>query len=308
MTQKRVFIVSSGRTGTEFFGINVGKISDDVFSIHEPDALSISKKKRIEFYSKVKLLGWLNLLIKKPLGLYGTRALSLQRLGNKISGQKAINKFLEERKWIDQNYKFFVESNHNLFGLTKELSELDNTKLFILVRDPRDWITSMMNKGGWYDRKDMSYRLNILGFKRLTPNNVHEYHQQWNEYSKFEKLCWSWNYINNHLFRTAEKQNDNVRLFYFEDIFLNKERSKIEKMLQFIFGKDYNTIHLDKCVELMKSKINARPKDEFDDWKKWDSKTCQTLDAICGELMRKFGYGSEVEWKEKLKKEELEAI
>lgn len=50
----KFFIISSGRTGTEFFGRILNRLNDRIYSIHEPDRVSIEKRRSNELFRKFK--------------------------------------------------------------------------------------------------------------------------------------------------------------------------------------------------------------------------------------------------------------
>jgi hypothetical protein len=55
----KVFIISSGRTGTEFFGENIKKLSPNFLSIHEPDRISIEKRRLNQAFGRLLKQGFL---------------------------------------------------------------------------------------------------------------------------------------------------------------------------------------------------------------------------------------------------------
>lgn len=300
---KKIFIVSAGRTGTEFFGENMLKLSGSLYSVHEPDRLSIRKDKIKGIVQKIKKIGFSNVVIKKFLGTHGSRNLSLQKMSGKLSQATIQKRLFEERKWVSSEVELYIEANYQLFGVIEELCNLKNSKVLLFFRDPRDWVASWMNRGTWYDEKDLLERIDLLGMKRLTPKNIDQNLPQWANYSRFQKLCWAWTEINEIFYNTCKADYSNLTYFFFEDIFVNKKINEIERLLFSLLGGMYNESVKSKFIELLKKKINTNPQDFFPQWNHWDPMLCMQLEDVCGNLMRKIGYGKENYWLEKTGKQ-----
>lgn len=301
-TVKKVFIVSAGRTGTKFFGENMSKLSGALYSIHEPDRLSIRRDRIGNNFQKIKKIGFSNAVIKKFLGTRGSRNLSLNNISGKLPRGIIQTRLLEDRKWVPSEIDLYVEANYQLFGVIEVLLNLKNSKVILFSRDPRDWVASWMNKGSWYDRKDLLTQIDLLGLKRLTPKNIGQKLPQWDNYSRFQKLCWAWTAMNGIFYNLCNANYSNLTYFFFEDIFVNKDITEIQRLLGFLMGKMYNESVLENFMELLEKKINTNPDTSFPPWTYWDPKTCIDLEDICGDLMRKLGYGKENYWFKKLGK------
>lgn len=298
----KFFIISSGRTGTEFFGRNLNRLNDRIYSIHEPDRLSIEKRRSNELFRKLKNIGFYNLLVKKSLGTSGTRNLSLHNIQKEIKLSKIIKWLYKDRKFINfKNYKFYFEANWQLFGLIPELLEIPNTKIIIIIRDPRDWVRSWMNKGSWYDNKDLMTKFNFLGFKRITPKNVGVNNKYWKHYNRFRKLCWVWNYMNNKFYEYHQDSIHDIRLFFFEDIFIKNNQDKIRDFLKYSLSEQYDNYFLQIFLKKLQTKVNKSHNKKFPEWKQWNKEYAKDLQSICGKSMKQLGYGTEPEWKQKLK-------
>jgi hypothetical protein len=297
-----IFLISSGRTGTEFFGKRLKDLSQYIYSVHEPDRLSIKKHKRKELFLKLKKLGVYNVLIMRMLGKTGTRALSLKRLNNKIDKENTIERIISDRKLLHHSYsQVYIESNWQLFGLLDTLNELRNSKIIFLFRDPRNWVMSWMNREkGWYSESDLLLRINLLGFKRITPKNVGIYNPDWKNYDRFQKLCWVWNYLNSTFYNAIDDSNPNIQYFFFEDIFTKKDPTTIKNFLKFTLNDYFNEEYVNQMLKTLNKKVNQSTTKRFPQWPNWDRKQCKDLHYFCGELMQKLGYGNEPEWLEKI--------
>ena len=51
---------------------------------------------------------------------------------------------------------------------------------------------------------------------------------------------------------------------------------------------------------ILNEKVNISKRRCFPKWRNWDSKQANVVEKYCGELMKKYGYGTEEEWKAKL--------
>jgi len=135
--------------------------------------------------------------------------------------------------------------------------------------------------------------------KRLTPKNIGQKLPQWANYSRFQKLCWAWTVMNRIFYNSCKAGYSNSTYFFFEDIFVNKNMAEIQRLLFFLLGEMYNESILDTFIELLKKKINTNPEGSFPQWTHWDPILCLQLEEICGDLMKKLGYGKENYWLKK---------
>jgi len=295
----KIFIISPGRTGTKFLAENMNKMSNSVYSIHEPDRLSIRKDGFKENIQKIKKIGFSNAVIKKLLGTHGSRNLSLNKISGKLSQATVQKRLYEDRKWIPIEIDLYIEANPQLFGLIEELLNLKNSRVLLLFRDPRDWVASWVNRGSWYDRKDILTQIDMFGLKRLTPKNIGQKLPEWKNYSRFQKLCWAWSIMNGIFYNSCKPNYSNLTYFFFEDIFVNKEATEIRRLLIFLLGEVYNDNILYNFMDLLKKKTNTNPKESFPKWTHWDPSLCVQLEYMCGNLMSKLGYGKENYWLKK---------
>src|SRR6056297_522671 len=284
----KVFIISSGRTGTKFLGNNFHKISKEFYSIHEPDRITFNKKQAGELIQKFCKQGITRPIVLKAIGYCGTRNLSLKNINKELSKKRITKRFLDDRKWFKpQDNKIYIESNHQLFGLINILITLQNSKTVIIFRDPREWVKSWMNKGSWYTSTDVLSFVDFAGFKRITPKNVGIHKTEWLGYSRFQKLCWVWNFINKCFVDEIEKNN--LSYFFFEDLFIKKDPQILRNFLTVSLGNLYNPEHSKNLSMLLHTKVNDTTIEVFPHWEKWDIALCKELQLNCGWLMQKLG-------------------
>lgn len=180
--------------------------------------------------------------------------------------------------------------------LSKKTNCSKNIKIVHLVRDPRNFVSSFMN---WKQQKLRRWILHhavpcwqptpLLSEKKGFMKRL--------GMDKFEHFCWIWNYKNT-LFRDRFL-NDNDRYYFarMEDLVdLEDGYKNISNMMKFI------GVTVPKCIieDRMRGKINRSTDTYFSDWRYWQPARAKTLDQYCGDLMRIFGYGDEVEWRKLL--------
>ena len=120
--------------------------------------------------------------------------------------------------------------------------------------------------------------------------------------SKFEKYCWYYTSVNNRAFELMEKV-PNFKVFRYEDLFNKKVRDKyFVEMLEYAstFEDGFSPAH-NYRPELLDVKIHAAAsKRLLPKWQNWNKNLVEAMDYHCGELMRRFGYGNEQQWQDKI--------
>jgi len=293
----KIFIISAGRTGTKLFGDHLEKTIPNSFSEHEPDNVDLFNFDNL--IKNIKRQSFKELFILKGLGQLGSRNISLRYLNNTFSKEKALEKIKYERRWIE-GCKFYFEANQQLYGLTNILPEIPNSKVLLFFRDPRDWVRSIINKGKAYTDKDILYKINVGGFKRISPENLDKKSENWKNYNQFQRICWVWNYINTNFYNSINGNNQNIRHYFFEDIFIKNNENTIRDFLEFALDEYFEEEYVARLQKMLQNKVNENTKQEFHKWHDWDKKHCQDLHYFCGDLMQKLGYGNETEWLEKI--------
>jgi hypothetical protein len=154
-------------------------------------------------------------------------------------------------------------------GAIKEV--FPKARLFHMVRDPRNVLRSIMGKENLGNKDPMS--------KVIFPPPNDPYHEKWAGMSRFERVCWEWQFDNRfmreripHLTRFEQMMGD---YGYFKEKFV-----------------DFLDIELTESTwsSYVHRPRNATRKYRFPHWKQWDSEMLDTLDRICGEEMAHYGY------------------
>ncbi len=284
-----IFLTSAGRTGTKFFGDLLGEMVKDAFSIHEPDVLMDFKLKS---FRQLQMFGLYNLIIGKLFNKTGIRNLSQNYLAGKIdTGQVNDAIVRHRRKYYNAiTAKMIIESYSGWYGVIPGIRRLyKNYKIVILLRDPRDWVTSNMNWGTMYGKRDWVSR---LGLGRLNPEMIGDvaYSGDWQRFSRFQKLCWAWKTIY-EIVLNSTADDANVAVVKFEDIF--KSNAKYETLgglLDSITRFSDVTFPYTIPTEILERKVNKNITYRFPQWEHWNNGLKKDLISICGTLAKKLGY------------------
>src|SRR6056297_1533956 len=166
----KTFVVSTGRTATKALAYFFANMTRRLV-MHEPPPNYF--KENIEKYQK----------------------------GNKI-----IEKFKKDRAYYMhlakmQNGKY-IELNNGLWNMVEEVVKEPNTRVLVMVRDPRTWIVSMMNRGA-YQKHDNWPRIvkQIEELKKEKP---------------LRKLMMEWNLRNKKM---MDHMNTNYLLVKYEEMY-----------------------------------------------------------------------------------------
>lgn len=302
MTKDLVFIVSGGRTATALFGEMLSQCVEDCVSIHEPDLINRNVKKTL---NNIRNFGLWHVIFGRILNRTGARVIGQKFILNKISDNQVKNYIIRSRQAYFGSIaaSLVVESNGQWWALTDHLAQVWPTaRIIMIIRDPRDWIRSWINKSGRYDQYDL---VELFPPGRLTPQKVRDvtWTSQWSSFTTLEKLAWEWSYINRRLLESYER-GGNKRLFRFEDIFSNN-RSHLIELVNYITmfpERTYRIIDMDNLAKTV-SNSSSGP---MPHWKNWDANSARSINMICGTLMKRFGYGEEEEWKKLVTKDDDE--
>lgn len=290
-----VFIVSGGRTGTKFFGTVLGDLVEGGFSVHEPDMLKDRLAAR-EVLDRISRFGFHYMVTGRLLGTRGLRPLSDRYLRGQVDLQSAALTIRRSREHYHATaeQRLVIESNSQWHGLLPPLRvAYPQARVVCIVRDPRDWITSTLNHGHRRGSRDTVER---FGQQRISPGTVGDtgWAGRWLSMSPLQRLCWDWMFITS-LLESFSQTDERARLFRFEDLFDPAQPDVRRGLLDFIAtheGKRYS-IHDPEAA--FRRRINASS-GSTPQWQHWSSGDAAFLEAMCGPLMRRHGYGHEVEW------------
>lgn len=288
-------IVSAGRTGTRFLGQTLGDVIADCVSFHEPDMLAWRRKKKLRTISR---FGIYQTLLGKLFDDAGLRAVGLKHLAGADSAQNTIESLIRHRRdfYAQQEQSLVVEAYSQWYAVLDLLPDVFmRYRVGAIIRDPRSWLASAEKWKLWWHSDDLVTRLGLL---RLRPHLVGDQAAAagWEEMAAFDRMAWSWNTINGIL--TARALSDpRVSIFRFEDLFgLTRQSHEIRRFLDFItdFGDRRYRYSLSLLME--RPQVHASQGDSSAAWQRWDRESCVQVDRLCGSLMRRWGYGVEKEW------------
>lgn len=248
LNHEYVFILSTGRCGTALI-TKILDCSDQLLVYHDPIPV-------LEYASSCAAQGEITVEAKKF-------AILASRFDHMFAKAK-------------QEGKIYVETNCRITFFAKALSELlPNSKFVHLVRDPRDFVTSGMNRQ-YYVQGSIQYQR--LSFDIET----------WREFNQLQKITTEWNVINGFIEKfKGDLTQERIITLKCEDIFRDFNASK--ELLNFISP---NLDIPDEFIEqnLMK-KINKNTCDDFPKFSKWRKSEVSSFDDVINkDLIRSYNY------------------
>ncbi|MBC7876601.1 MAG: sulfotransferase domain-containing protein [Anaerolineales bacterium] len=264
-----ILIISTGRTGTIFLSRLFADLYPDTASYHERGA-----SRPIQILTN---LHFSHLLPKSVL--------------------KSAWKLLKGSEIESCEKKFHIDANNFLYGLASLAPELyPNLKVVHIVRDPRTYVTSQLN---FSLQKWTSFIANyFVPFWQPNPFLIGEVPlSKIFGFTRFEKYCWIWNFKNRVMDGLENSSTPYLRV-RFEDLFNTSNSEEL-------FGKISEFIGLPTVTGIrdrFREPANTSSKTDFPEWPEWTHQRAAQLQSFCGERMIKYGYGSETNWLEKIKK------
>jgi hypothetical protein len=289
-----VFIVSAGRTGTQFLAKALPQMIDDCAAFHEPDTLWMDRL--WDYFSRVY---WQQV---KRHGIYHmtwgqTHAtathLATARYKGQVTDAEATAWFDRLRgRWLGEvPESIFVESNGLLWGVVDLIMErMPNAKVVMVVREPRAWIRSAVLASHFRAFKPPDY--DFLGF------SPRPYHQEpvahpkaeWARMSLPNKYAWLYGMLNESLVGTLAN-NPRAIILRYEDLFEGGgQRPAFERLLNFAssFGDGFER------QTTLRHDLVDRPMDSTREGEDANAAAYtpdeDLLQRHCGEIMRRFDY------------------
>jgi hypothetical protein len=147
-------------------------------------------------------------------------------------------------------------------------------QILILARDGRDVVRSIMQHD--------FYTETSVKDGDTSPLPQQGYFDDWEEMSRFEKVCWLWADSYTNLLESVPES----KVINFEKI-INDFDYCNEQVFSFL-GIQIGYQEWEKY--LSKKSNNAIKIHEFPHWKDWSQKNRDDFDQICGSVMNKLGY------------------
>ncbi|HZX48515.1 MAG TPA: sulfotransferase [Nitrospirota bacterium] len=173
---------------------------------------------------------------------------------------------------VAQGVKIYGEINPTLRIHCKAIKQLiPGARLFHIVRDGRDVVRSIMS------RENLGEKDPLLKLTR--PPREDAYREAWDHMSRFEKVCWQWQFDN----RFIRKNVGHHVLF-----------EKMKSDYDYFTERINNYLDIDIPEKAWYAYVN-KPQNvsrhyALPHWNKWDHKMRDDFDRICGEEMRELGY------------------
>ena len=298
-----IFLSSTGRTGTKFFGEMMSRMIDDCVSVHEPDTTRVSDWP--DWIRKMAKFGAPKMLWGQYRQRYSLGKLSTTRHRGLCGDGKAAGYVRDNRcGYIEgQRKSLYIESNHIIYGVLDLLTEVfPQSKIIWIMRDPRSWVRSAINSTAYHlygpfdwDCLNLSVRAYNFRGDPAGPD--------WHGLSKFEKYCWYYDNVNARAFELMKKVPD-FRVYRYEDLFNKELRDEyFIDMLDYAsaFGDGFSRGYRYR-PELLDIRVHAAASKRLvPRWEDWSPKTAEIMNRYCGKWMAEYGYGTESSWKEKLK-------
>lgn len=256
---KSVFILSSGRTGTKFFGEILNDF-DGVYAVHEP----------------------------KPS--YRLRMWSHAYLEERVSDQTMRSVLYHQRRKIlaRSDFKIYVESSPFITGFTRFLGDVFSNPLVIhIVRDPRDYVKSSLNHGTSTGLKFFLNKHLPFWFA-----NVEKILDKDRQLDMPLKVVGFWRIVNEHIEQNTKRYD--YHMYKFEDLFSEDKTHLYDLFKKIGVNTSFNK-NRGEYTKINKSHLNVLPS-----WSSWSDEFCAEIDLMCGDMMRKYGYGLEEEWQNKV--------
>jgi hypothetical protein len=262
-----ILIVSTGRTGTIFLSRLFADLYPAVDSHHERGSSRI-----------IQILTNLHFSHLFPK-----------------SGLKIAWKMFKGNEIESCEKGYHIDANNFLYGLASLAPELyPSLKVLHIARDPRSYVTSQLN---FSRQKWTSFIGNYLvPFWQPNPFLVGELPlHRLVRFTRFEKYCWIWDF-KNRIMETLEGSSTPYLRVRFEDLFAGKGPGQAFRQITEFFGlPDVKNIH-----GRFKEPANTSQITFFPEWHEWTAKQAVQLHSLCGVRMRKYGYGSENAWLDKI--------
>lgn len=294
--QKPIGIITSlGRTGTKFFAEFFSEVIPDITSFHEPDIFHLAPERGHsvrELITQISTVGVHNLVFKKIAGRWSIIEISDRRISGMIDDEHAIDLLIDQRKDFinNQHGRLYIESNAGFYGLIDLLpSVFENQRVIYIIRDGRDWVTSKMNWGEMYNK---SVSRKIFGHTWLTAPDYKndQYANQWEDMSRFERLCWAWAQLNRTALDATAK-NPNTKVIKFENIFYGEDRyHTLNQIMDYLL--DHPSIDITATSSTqgwLETRIH-KSSGSFPSWQNWSEDQMTVFDEFCQPLMEEMDY------------------
>lgn len=209
---------------------------------------------------------------------------------------KAVNS-LFVRPILNCDKKIWVETHgFSFLAVETALHQFPDAPVIHMIRDPRSFVTSMINWRHLRLKGLISHYL--LPWWDITGPIAGQMNKsEWSGLSDMECFAWQWKYKNTFINEHYSHREQLYKIVRLEDLTnINTREETLENLMNFL------SIKLEKeWLSFFDRPRNAGTHTMFPHWSKWTYEQCQKFDDICGDLMREYKYGTETEWQDKFK-------
>ena len=257
-----VLIVSTGRTGTKFFGSFFNTIGVNVYSTHEPkpDISSIGPD-----YVKGKL--------------------------TKEQAIKIVKKYRENilQDVVRKKKNVYLESNGAFTFLLPFIKEIfPNVTVIHIIRNPYDWIKSACSRPVRYKGQTIAKYSMDKNWKLTAKELPGETSLQWDTATLNQKFAWIWSMKNDYVLKNAGHVK-HFRSVTFEDLFgAEKGTESIRTLLEFLKSTAGLEVKDVDYRPLLQKKENATTNFLTEGVEGWTEADKIFVNKIVGEVSRKF--------------------
>lgn len=271
--KKNVFILSTGRTGTVYLADILNQM-DRVLAVHEP-----KPSRALNAWTTAYLEG-------KVADKFMAATLAAKRRKN-VAGL---------------SLDLYVESNNFIAGFASVLDQVfENAEVVHIVRDPRDFVTSLTNRGDSTGLRGLFNK--YVPYWAYVPKGVKK-----RQLTPYTRPAYRWVAINRYLSDWGKKHPGSYHFFKFEEVFDKKEPAKLKPLLKAIGLSDRQISQLDFAARAREQKQgfslldkpassqNQSKVQTMAKWPDWSATNKQAVSQICAPLMTQYGYGGEPNW------------
>ena len=256
-----LFVVSTGRTGTQFLADLFGRLG--ARASHEPGPK------------------WLRLV-------------SNAHVAGRLSSERAARLVARVRRnEVEHDGAApWVESSCLIYGLVDPLlATFPEAHVVQVVRDPRTYVRSAK---GWGAYRAGGRPLNLVPFRRLAPPQFRprsvRRRFEWAAEGQFERLCWAWAAMNRSM-REQGSGSARFSIVRYEDLFDPVRSGPALRSLCALAGFEVDDATLSRLAE---RRINAGKKTpEVPEWSRWSPEERARLLRDCADEAARYGYDLE---------------
>jgi hypothetical protein len=290
------FIVSTGRTGTQFFGHRLADLIEGCASFHEPGTPWPTRP--LQTLRTMLQFGPLRATLGQLTPWYGSYKLSRERVRGIVGDEDAIRWLQQMRKKLlaGVDAPLYVEASGHLYGVSDLLPRaFPGCRVAFVVRDPRTWVHSALRTPEYYLYGPLDETLARLSI--CAPDlDGDPARERWDTMDKFEKYCWFYA-LSNRVMSEALAGRADASVWRFEDLF-GDGREAMAELLAFLTsgeGAEHTRWSIDN--DIIGNKVHSRASVGQHDWSQWTDAQIRAIEHHCRPFMDAHGYGQDAAWR-----------